>query len=65
LAPKGQEDPDPLVIVRVLSLTSCHQFIETIQTAFLDAVLHPNAVDDRKGAVRGNLQPNLTTHRAL
>ncbi|KAJ7924221.1 heme peroxidase [Mycena leptocephala] len=39
LAPKGQEDPDPLVI-----------------TAFLDAVLHPNAVDDRKGAFSAGLQ---------
>jgi linoleate 10R-lipoxygenase len=39
LAPKGQEDPDPLII-----------------TAFLDAVLHPNAVDDRKGAFSAGLQ---------
>ncbi|KAJ7249642.1 heme peroxidase [Mycena rebaudengoi] len=31
-------------------------FIETIQTAFLDAVLHPNAVDDRKGAFSAGLQ---------
>ncbi|KAJ7327590.1 heme peroxidase [Mycena albidolilacea] len=39
LAPKGQEDPDPLVIA-----------------GFLDAVVHPNAVDDRLGAFSAGLQ---------
>ncbi|KAF7343790.1 Heme peroxidase [Mycena sanguinolenta] len=39
LAPKGQEDPDPLVIA-----------------GFMDAVVHPNAVDDRLGAFSAGLQ---------
>ena len=55
---KGGFKPDPIQMVSLQSTFFLRQ-LKNFQSAFVDAVQHPQAIDDRKGAVCHDSQPML------